>query len=181
MAIWISSLAEAPDMARRLRPSRVVSLLSPYDIFPEFDGIGPDRHLQVAIHDIVQDVGEWRAPGASDAERVIRFVEDWDRSAPLLVHCWAGISRSTASAFIAACLHNPRTDEEEIAWAIRDASPTASPNARLVAHADALLGRNGRMTAAVVAIGRGAIQNEAQPFEIPSDFGAAASAPRAPR
>ena len=42
-------------------------------------------------------------------------------------------------------------------WAqhIRDRSPTATPNARLVAIADEMLGRKGRMTAAIARIGRG--------------------------
>lgn len=171
MTIWICSLAAAPDLARRLKPSRVVSLLSPYDSFPAFTGIGKDLHLQVAIHDITQDIGDWQAPAISDAERVIRFVEGWDRAAPLLIHCWAGISRSTASAFITACVHNPSADEEEIAQAIRKASPTAFPNGRLVGHADALLGRGGRMTKAIDAIGRGEVSGEAEAFSIPSIFG----------
>lgn len=170
MSIWICSLDAAPQLVRQLRPARVVSLLSPYDIFPVFDEIGPDLHLQVPVHDITDDIGDWRAPVASDAERVIRFVEGWDRADPMLIHCWAGISRSTASAFITACVHNPKADEEEIALAIRAASETASPNRRLVAHADALLGRGGRMTRAVETIGRGEVSMEARAFSIPSTF-----------
>ncbi len=173
MSIWICSLAAAPQLVRQLRPSRVVSLLSPYDTFPAFEGFGSNLHLQVPIHDIVDDIGEWRAPDLSDAESVINFVQPWDRAAPMLIHCWAGISRSTASAFITACLHNPETEEQEIAAAIRAASPTASPNKRLVAHADALLGRNGRMNRAVESIGRGSAAMEAQAFSIPSTYPAA--------
>ena len=173
MSIWITSLAEAPRLAQKVKPSRIVSLLSPYDTFPVFAGVSPDSHLQVAIHDISQDIGDWRAPGEEDVEKLIRFVETWDRAQPLLIHCWAGISRSTASAFISACLHNPKTDEEEIAWAIRDASPTAFPNPRLVGHADALLGRGGHMSRAIQAIGRGEIADEAQSFSIPSTWGEA--------
>lgn len=173
MSIWICSLAAAPQLVRHLQPSRVVSLLSPYDTFPAFEGFGADLHLQVPIHDIVDDVGDWRAPDLSDAESVIKFVQPWDRAAPLLIHCWAGISRSTASAFITACLHNPQADEHEIAATIRQASPTASPNRRLVAHADELLGRNGRMNRAVDSIGRGSAAMEAQAFSIPSTYAAA--------
>ncbi len=170
MSIWISSLALAPGIVGKVRPSRVVSLLSPYDSFPKFSGLGDEHHLQIGIHDIAEDIGEWRAPGAADAERVIRFVETWDRGAPILIHCWAGISRSTASAFITACVHNPSTDEGEIAYALRAASPTAYPNRRLVAHADDILGRCGRMSSAVADIGRGEMAEEAQPFFIPSSF-----------
>ena len=171
MAIWISSLAEAPRLAREHKPERIISLLSPYDDFPVFDSVTGEEHLQVAIHDIAEDIGDWRAPGESDAEKVVRFVEAWRRSAPLLIHCWAGISRSTASAYIAACVHSPSADEEEIAWIIRGASPTASPNLRLVSHADALLGRGGRMTKAIEAIGRpGYAGVDAEPFLIPIDL-----------
>ncbi len=171
MSIWICSLDAAPQLVRQLRPSRIVSLLSPYDTFPTFEGIGQDLHLQVPIHDITDDIGDWRAPESVHAENVIRFVEPWDRVQPMLIHCWAGISRSTASAFITACVHNPTADEGEIAQTIRDASPTASPNRKLVAHADAILGRNGRMTRAVEAIGRGEMSMEAQAFSIPSSYG----------
>jgi predicted protein tyrosine phosphatase len=171
MSIWISSLALAPKLAEKHRPARIVSLLSPYDSFPVFDGFGPDRHLHVPIHDISQDIGEWRAPDVSDAESLIRFVETWDRKAPILIHCWAGISRSTASAFITACVHNPGVDEDEIAQALRSASATAFPNPRLVSHADAVLGRNGRMSRAIAGIGRGMIADEARPFFIPSAYG----------
>lgn len=171
MTILVSSLAAAPELVRLHKPERIVSLLSPYDDFPEFHGHPQDHHLQVAIHDIAEDVGDWQAPGKSDAERVVQFVSDWRQSAPLLIHCWAGISRSSASAFIAACVHNPEADEEEIAWAIRNASATASPNTRLVAHADALLGRSGRMSKAIEAIGRSAYAGyDAEPFEIPAWF-----------
>jgi predicted protein tyrosine phosphatase len=176
LRIWISSLALAPSLAEKHKVSKVVSLLSPYDTFPSFSQLGPNCHLQVGVHDINDDIGDWQAPKMDDAERVIRFVEGWDKQTPILIHCWAGISRSTASAFITACLHNPSTDEEEIAQAIRDASPTAHPNRRLVSHADTILGRKGRMSKAIETIGRGQISEEAHPFSIPSTFGAQAGA-----
>ena len=80
---------------------------------------------------------------------LLEFVGGWDRAAPLLIHCFAGVSRSTAAAFISACALAPQRDEGEIALALRAASPTATPNARLVALADAALGRAGRMTRAI--------------------------------
>jgi predicted protein tyrosine phosphatase len=76
------------------------------------------------------------------------------------------VSRSTASAFIAACALNPKRDEHEIAQALRAASPTATPNARFVALADDRLQRNGRMSAAIQSIGRGADCFEAEPFTL---------------
>jgi len=84
----------------------------------------------------------------------------------MLIHCFAGVSRSTASAFIAACLLAPHRDEHEIARALRKASPTATPNARFVALADSRLERKGRMSAAVAAIGRGEDCFEGLPFAL---------------
>ena len=87
---------------------------------------------------------------------LLDFVRGWDRKAPLVVHCYMGISRSTASAFASVCALNPHRDETSIAQALRRASPTATPNIRIVSLADKLLGRKGRMIAAIENIGRGA-------------------------
>ena len=84
----------------------------------------------------------------------------------MVIHCWAGISRSTAAAFTTVCALNPKRDEHDIAQAIRVASPTAQPNARIVRFADELLGRNGRMVEAVRAITPSVPAIEAQPFRI---------------
>jgi predicted protein tyrosine phosphatase len=74
--------------------------------------------------------------------------------------------RQPVDAFITVCALNPRRDEGEIARAIRAASPTATPNARLVSVADAILGRSGRMTEAVAAIGRGQDCEVGVPFAL---------------
>ena len=101
-----------------------------------------------------------------DLGRLIDFASRWDRTAPMVVHCFAGISRSTAGAFVAACAINPQRDEQEIAWAIRRASRTAQPNARIVAIADQLLKRDGRMVRAVETIGPGQAAVEGEPFRL---------------
>lgn len=88
----------------------------------------------------------------------------------MVVHCWAGISRSTAAAFTALCSLNPSVPEELIAAHLRAASPTATPNRLIVRLADAELGRNGRMVAAVERIGRGVPAHEALPFSIAADL-----------
>jgi predicted protein tyrosine phosphatase len=105
---------------------------------------------------------------------ILDFISGWEREAPILIHCYAGISRSTATAYITACAHNPAADEEEIARALRAASPTASPNRRFIALADAELGRSGRMSRAIDTIGRGPPWyevGEAEPFAIAARFG----------
>ena len=86
-------------------------------------------------------------PGEEHVARLIAFAGGWDRGAPMVVHCFAGISRSTAAAYVAACALNPQRDEAAHRLGIRRASRTAQPNARIVSLADRLLKRDGRMVA----------------------------------
>ncbi|MBL8542267.1 MAG: protein tyrosine phosphatase [Hyphomonadaceae bacterium] len=176
MAIIVCPLSRAPHIARERKPSHVVSLLDPGTPFPVIHGHAEERHLRLEVHDIAAEMEGLDAVCDQRISRILDFVSGWSREAPILIHCYAGISRSTATAFITACAHNPGQDEEEIALALRAASPTATPNRRFVALADAALGRGGRMSRAVEAIGFGAPRwpdiAEAQPFTMASRFGA---------
>ncbi|MES1158480.1 MAG: protein-tyrosine phosphatase family protein [Terricaulis silvestris] len=174
MPIIVCPLSRAPELARERKPSRVVSLLDPDTPFPQLDGL-VSHHLRVTVHDIEMKADGLDHPDETHISDILKFVSAWDRGAPILIHCYAGISRSTATAFITACAHNPDADEGAIARALREASPTASPNRRIVALADTALKRGGRMSAAIEAIGRGSSWldiGEAQPFTMPSRFGA---------
>jgi predicted protein tyrosine phosphatase len=173
MAILVCSLSRVPELIVQRRPSRVVSLLDPETGFPETGRHGVARHLKLSVHDISDPHHGYVHPGEAHVRELLEFVSDWDRSDCVLVHCFAGISRSTASAYTIACALNPHADEEEIAWALRKASPTAWPNRRIIALADAELGRNGRMSRAIAAIGVGKLPEDADigtPFEIPSRY-----------
>lgn len=170
MRIWVSPLSRVHDVAAQVRPQRVISLLSPGDVFPQIDGVAADGFHRVAVHDVSEATPGMTVPDADHVRDLIRFLDAWSVGSPLVVHCWAGVSRSTATAFIAACRHNPDTDESVIARAIRDASPTAAPNTRLVAFADQMLGRDGRMIAAIAGLGAPSLTIEAEPFSIASRF-----------
>ena len=174
MTIIVCPLSRAPYIARKQSPSRAVSLLDRDTAFPEL-GMG-ERHLQLGVHDIESEIEGMDACCDTRMGRIIAFVREWDRNAPILIHCWAGISRSTATAYITACVHNPDADERAIAEALREASPTATPNRRFVALADQALGRNGRMSSAIEAIGPGYPRwpdiKEAEPFTLQSRFAA---------
>ncbi len=128
--------------------------------------IEASRHLQVPVSDIVVELEGHILPAESHVADILDFVRGWDRAQPLLIHCYAGVSRSTAAAFIAACALKPEQPEIEIAQAIRAASPTASPNTLLVQVADRMLQRDGRMVAAVESIGRGEECMEGVPFAL---------------
>ena len=115
MNIYISSLPKVPDMVATYQPARVVSLLGPGTQFPVIHGMDDDQHHKVELNDIRKPIDGLVPPGQTHVSGLIDFLETWDPHTPLLSHCWAGISRSTATAFIAACLHNPDANEDMIA------------------------------------------------------------------
>lgn len=169
MSIIVCPLSRAPEIARDQKPSHVVSLLDPGTPFPLLAGYGHDRHFKLEVHDIEGELDGFDPLCGKRMRMILDFVGGWGKSDPILIHCYAGISRSTATAFITACAHNPDVDEEQIALALRAASPSASPNRRFIALADAELARGGRMTRAIERIGRGGTWleiGEAKPFTL---------------
>ncbi len=167
--LHVCSLALIAETVSRTGARSLVTLLSPGTEIERPIEIMPERHLYLAVSDIVEPTpGQVLAEGAH-LDGLLGFVHAWDRAAPMLIHCFAGVSRSTAAAYIAACALKPDRDEFAIARALRAASPTASPNARLVALADNALGRRGRMSEAIAAIGRGDACFEGAPFTLELD------------
>lgn len=146
--------------------AQVVSLLALRYRVPDLATIAPERKLHLSLSDIVVATNDYVLPAAAHIDALLGFVRAWDRRAPLLIHCYAGVSRSTAAAFIALCALAPDVAEADHAQALRRVSPTATPNPRLVALADEALGRDGRMIAAIAAIGRGANCFEGNVFEL---------------
>jgi predicted protein tyrosine phosphatase len=147
--------------------THVMSLLGPETPHLTLARLQPKCHLQLTFHDIAEPLDGFTAPGREHVEQMLDFVTTWQPPASLLIHCWAGISRSTAAAFAAMCALKSEEDEAEIAWTLRRMAPTASPNRLIVKHADQILGRRGRMIAAVEAIGRGAHAYEGSVFSWP--------------
>ncbi len=168
MTLLVCPLSQV-EAARALhRPSHLVSLLSPTsaaEAWPRAEA--GDAHLQLAFHDIAAPRDGLIAPDADLVARLLDFAAGWNPARPMLVHCWAGVSRSTAAAFIIACQLGPERAEDEIAEALRTAAPYATPNSLMVELADTALNRAGRMSAAVAAIGRGADTFEGALFELP--------------
>jgi predicted protein tyrosine phosphatase len=166
--IYVAPLSLVEVTVTDAKVSHLVTLINGDTAIPTPPSIGPDRHLRLAMNDICEPQPGLVLPCGNHVADLIRFARDWDQQAPLLIHCWAGISRSTAAAFIALCALNRAGSEHELAWALRRASPTAYPNRLLVALADEALARDGRMIAAVEEIGRGQIAEEAEVFALPA-------------
>jgi predicted protein tyrosine phosphatase len=146
--------------------SHIVTLINSITAVERPVCISADRHLFITVSDIAEPAEGMILPGRTHVEQLLAFVRGWDRAAPMVIHCYAGISRSTAAAFITACALSPKREEALIAARLRAASASATPNPRLVAVADRLLDRKGRMIDAVAAIGRGAFAAEGKPFRL---------------
>jgi predicted protein tyrosine phosphatase len=163
--IHVCSLSRLHETVEETGARHVVSLLGDEAIERPV-AIVPENHLWLRLHDISAPLDGYIVPGEQHVADLLNFVRGWDRRAPLVMHCYAGISRSTASAFASVCALSPHRDERSIAQALRLASPTATPNIRIVSLADRLLGRAGRMTSAIETIGRGILASEAEPFRL---------------
>ena len=167
--IHVCSLARLHATVDETGARHIVTLLRLTDRVERPRHVAPENHLVLAVDDISSPIDGYTLPAEDHVQRLIDFVGRWDRAAPMVVHCFAGISRSTAGAYVAACALNPRRDEMRIAWDIRRASRTAQPNARIVAVADGLLKRNGRMVRAIETIGPGDLAEEGDPFRLDLD------------
>jgi predicted protein tyrosine phosphatase len=164
--LHVSSLSKLHETVARVGASHLVTLINLNTVVERPASITESRHLFLSMSDISAPMEGHIVPAEEHVERFLAFMMDWDRAAPLVIHCWAGISRSTAAAYIAACALGRSRDEDEIAAELRAAAPSATPNARLVDIADGILGRNGRMNAAIARIGRGADAFEGTPFSL---------------
>jgi predicted protein tyrosine phosphatase len=167
--IHVCSLAKLEETVARSGAERVLSLLAAGTEVMRPASIARENHLHLVMHDIAVAQDGMTMPGEDHVRNLLDFARRWDRAKPMVVHCYAGISRSTASAYIIAAALAPKRDEAELAQTLRKLSPSATPNPRLIAVADTLLSRQGRMIEAIEAIGRGADAFEGTPFVLKID------------
>ncbi len=144
----MTGLFEMQRYVNELGPSHLISIIQ-QEFQPQRPAsIRPEHHLRVAVHDISEPDGWGTLTGAEDVRAVIDFVDSWHpESGDLLVHCYAGVSRSTATALIAHFVKTGNLDGST--RELRRAAPHASPNRRIVALADEELGLGGTLIQAV--------------------------------
>lgn len=164
--IHVCSLARLEETVAASGSEHVLSVLGAHAEVERPARIAPQRHRIVRVSDIVAPNPGQILPTQAHIAEILDFVRGWERAAPMTIHCYAGVSRSTAAAYIAACALRPDLDEAGLARLLRARSPSATPNALFVALADAMLAREGRMVAAIAAIGRGVDCYEGAPFHL---------------
>ena len=163
--ILVTPLSAVPEIIRTRRPSHLVTLLSPEHMIETPEGFPAARHLRLGVNDVVDVTAGDNPPDRAHIEALLEFSRGWPAEDPLLVHCWAGVSRSMAATYIILCDRLGPGRETEIARAIRSRAPHAYPNALLVQYGDELLGRSGRMIEAIRNIGAGAMVAEGNVVE----------------
>jgi predicted protein tyrosine phosphatase len=127
----------------------LVSIGEPHDQLPAgYDNVS--RRLRLHFADTV--AGEL-CPGEDDVREIIALAERLRaESGRILVHCAAGISRSSAAALIMHAHWLGPGREREALERVLAQRPIARPNRRMVALADRLLEREGRLAAIVEAL-----------------------------
>ncbi|MEE7439531.1 tyrosine phosphatase family protein [Methylobacterium oryzae] len=164
--LHVCPLSRLPETVAATGASHVLTLINVGTPLERPAVIDAANHAIIWVSDIAAARDGHVLPAEEHVAQLLDFVRTWPREKPLVIHCYAGISRSTAAAYIAACALAPERDEAAIADALRSASPSATPNALFVAIADRMLDRDGRMIAAIARIGRGADAFEGTPFTL---------------
>ena len=167
--------------------THVLSILDPGTPTPmALDGLGPHHRVELRFDDIVQEHHGYQAPTEADVAAVLRFGEHLQVEQPsaerhhVLVHCWMGISRSTASAAILLAQQSP--GHERAAFdSLYGVRPRCWPNSRMIRFADGLLGRRGALVEAFEAHKRvilrhhpdiaGLVRNVGRGDELPDGHG----------
>jgi len=138
--------------------THILSILDPETPQPAaYAGFAPHQRLDLRFHDVVDPAPGWLAPAAEDVARFLAFARDLalpelpEREPHLLVHCYAGVSRSTAAALLILAQAAPERPAAELLAAVVRQRPRAWPNLLLLELGDGLLGRRGEIVAAVAA------------------------------
>jgi len=133
--------------------THILSILDPEWPDPEaFQAFDPHFRAVMRFHDAIEPGPDVLLPQKSDAEEILSFGRDAAEAGGLLIHCHAGISRSTAATLMILAQAHPDEGEESLVDRLLQTRPQAWPNSRMIAFADELLDRRGRLLGATVGI-----------------------------
>ena len=101
--LLVTPLSALSETIRADYPSHLVTLLSPGHMIDTPEGYAAENHLRLGINDIADPAAGIDPPAPAHITALLAFARGWNGERPMLLHCWAGISRSMASAFIILC------------------------------------------------------------------------------
>ena len=139
--------------------SHVLSILDPHWPVPDaFGAFGEHERLELRFHDVIEDIQGAMAPQPEHVARLLALGRDMlSEPAPgahLLVHCHAGVSRSTAAMLLMLAQAHPEVAVALLAHEILRIRPQAWPNLRIVEIGDVMLRRDGEIVEAAKGIYR---------------------------
>jgi len=143
--------------------THVLSILDPGWPEPEPLSIFDlNRRLKLRFHDVIEPRPGWIAPERWDVELLLAFGRDLvaSQQTHLLIHCHAGVSRSTAAATLVIAQTRPDLPADEVLQEIVRLRPRAWPNLRILELGDEILGRSGEIVEAARAHYRRALERE---------------------
>jgi predicted protein tyrosine phosphatase len=135
------------------RVTHVLSILDPE--WPEpaaFQAFDPHFRTTLRFHDAIEPSPGVLLPQKADVKAILAFGRDAGEEPRLLIHCHAGISRSTAATLMILAQARPHEREDAIAERLIEIRRQAWPNSRMIEFADELLDRGGRLLAATATI-----------------------------
>jgi predicted protein tyrosine phosphatase len=141
------------DGHRGRRVTHVLSILDPE--WPEpvaFQAFDPHFRATLRFHDAIEPDPGLVLPQKADVEAILAFGREAGEEPRLLIHCHAGISRSTAAMLMILAQAHPHEREDVIAERLIEIRRQAWPNSRMIGFADELLDRGGRLLAATGSI-----------------------------
>jgi predicted protein tyrosine phosphatase len=141
--------------------THVLSILDPDWPAPEALAVyEASRRLQLRFHDIIDPRPGWVAPERADVEWLLAFGGEPGQAAHLLVHCHAGVSRSTAAAALILAERHPENSATATLDTVLRLRPKAWPNLRMLEFGDELLGRGGEIVDAAARLYRKALARD---------------------
>ncbi|SCX93406.1 tyrosine phosphatase family protein [Microvirga guangxiensis] len=153
--LTVCGISELPEQKERA-VTHVLSILDPDHPDPDaFSAYDPHYRTILRFHDIINPIDGMILPQPEHVEAVLRFGDDVaagkvERAeGHLLVHCHMGISRSTAAMVTLMTQTNVDENEERLFERLLEIRPQAWPNSRMIAFADDMLSRNGRLVDAL--------------------------------
>jgi predicted protein tyrosine phosphatase len=145
------------------RVTHVLSILDPgWPEPPAFAAYAPHRRLELRFDDVIDALPGTHPPQRQDVERLLAFGRELAGTSPahLLVHCHAGISRSTAAAALILAAAAPALGADGVFAAVLGVRARAWPNLRMIEFGDASMDRGGTLVAAAAELYRRALARE---------------------
>ena len=155
--IIVCSLKDLVAVCESIHPSHVISVIDPGYVPKTPNGI--NNHLKLGFDDIVEirsdnhifrqniDQIDQILPNSQHINSIVNFTNLWDKSKPIVIHCWCGVSRSMATATYLMCKENILQIDQNIRY-MRSIAPRANPNKLMIKLFEKSLNLNNEITKA---------------------------------